>query len=57
MNPVWRGGELEWLIIIDLPFKICGLTYERPFKKFMAAVDDIYKKRHKGFEKGYQMLK
>ncbi len=26
-------------------------------KKFMAAVDDIYKKRHKGFEKGYQMLK
>ena len=26
-------------------------------KKFMAAVDDIYKKRHKGFEKVYQMLK
>ena len=25
-------------------------------KKFMAAVEDIYKNRHKGFEKGYQML-
>jgi hypothetical protein len=25
-------------------------------KKFMAAVEDIYKNRHKGFENGYQML-
>lgn len=25
-------------------------------KRFMAAVEDIYKNRHEGFEKGYQML-
>ena len=25
-------------------------------KKFMATAEDIYKNRHKGFEKGYRML-
>lgn len=25
-------------------------------KKFMAAAEDVYKHRHKGFEKGYRML-